>query len=486
MKRIRSLLACGTIIIGSIVTVSLVANAAGSGGSACQADGVPKAYAYVADDTGTAPHTTQIEVKAEGCGDEIVDYSWNFGDGATGNGNIVEHSFGAGTWTVTVTVTDQAGLTSTGTDTLEVRAINAIPVAGDDTYTFTNYSFPAPWSYGISGNDSDNDGDWLTYSVVTPPAHGRVILSNGTMYFTAEVGYFGTDSFTYRVSDVYGGVSNPATVSLTMKSPNNSPVARNDSASTQEDTPVNINVLANDSDPDGNPLSVSIPSVSTDTGTFSVNPDNTVTYLPAKNFNGLTGFYYKVSDGEGAEATAYVSLSVGAVNDAPVAGNDTASTNEDTAVEFSVLGNDSDVEGPLTTSIMSGPTHGSVTLQGNGYYRYTPAANYYGSDSFSYRVVDSGGLTSTAQVTLTVNSVNDVPIAQFTQSLAKVRTVIFTNQSSDKDSDALAYLWAFGDGTTSTAASPTHSYVKKGSYTVSLKVTDTSGATSTVTKIISP
>src|SRR5204862_281897 len=118
----------------------------------------------------------------------------------------------------------------------------------------------------------------------------------------------------------------------------------------------------------------------------------TVTYTPALNYNGTDSFSYIVGDGYGGSATGTVSVSVTAVNDAPVAANDTATTAEDTAVSIAVLANDTDPDGDtLTASVATAPTHGSAVANADGTITYTPATNYNGADSFTYTIGDGHG-----------------------------------------------------------------------------------------------
>src|SRR4029077_11924624 len=211
---------------------------------------------------------------------------------------------------------------------------------------------------------------------------------------------------------------------------NDAPVAANDSATTNEDTAVSGNVLANDSDPDntdgitGNEDTLHAVLVSGPAhGTLSLNQaTGAFTYTPSANYFGSDSFTYKAVDSDGAESNvATVSLTVTEVNDAPVAANDSATTNEDTAVSGNVLANDSDPdntdgitgnEDTLHAVLVSGPAHGTLSLDPSGAFTYTPDANYFGSDSFTYKAQDSDGADSNvATVSLTVTEVNDAPVA---------------------------------------------------------------------------
>jgi len=146
-----------------------------------------------------------------------------------------------------------------------------------------------------------------------------------------------------------------------------------------------------------------------------VNPDGTITYTPNPDFCGTDSFTYKACDPAGACDTATVTIHVTCVNDAPVAQDDSYTTNEDTPLVVSapgVLGNDYDVDGdPLTSVLVSGPAHGTLALNPDGSFTYTPAENFCGEDSFTYKAYDGALYSNVATVRITVTCVNDAPVA---------------------------------------------------------------------------
>jgi hypothetical protein len=190
---------------------------------------------------------------------------------------------------------------------------------------------------------------------------------------------------------------------------------------TPEDTSVIIAVLGNDTDADGNVLTVTGVSGATN-GTAAINADGTVTFTPAANFNGTAGFNYAISDGNGGTASSSVAVTVAPpVNDAPVAVNDTATTSANTAVTINVLANDSDVDNVLPAAPNAGLTVSAVTQPADGTVvinipatsvRYIPATNFSGTNTFTYTVSD-GSLTATATVTVNVTAGVDLDIACF-------------------------------------------------------------------------
>ncbi len=192
---------------------------------------------------------------------------------------------------------------------------------------------------------------------------------------------------------------------------NQAPAAVDDLAATAEEVAATIAVLGNDSDADGDALTLA--SVSSPAhGTAIANADGTISYTPAANYSGADSFSYTINDGQGGSATAAVSVTVTDVNDAPVAADDAASTSEDTPVAIAVLANDSDGDSAtLTPIVVSGPANGSATVEADGRITYAPAANFNGTDSFTYKASDGAAESGVVTVTIAVEAVNDAPAA---------------------------------------------------------------------------
>ncbi|HND51288.1 MAG TPA: Ig-like domain-containing protein, partial [Pirellulaceae bacterium] len=185
--------------------------------------------------------------------------------------------------------------------------------------------------------------------------------------------------------------------------PNPAPVAIADAATTSEDVATVVDVLSNDSSPSGLPLTPTIVTAPAH-GTAAVNADGTITYSPSANYFGVDSFTYRVTDGVLISNSASMALAINPVNDAPVAVSDAAVTDKNVAVTITLLANDSDIDGDaLTPVVVSPPSHGSVTISGNGTATYTPSAGYVGGDSLTYRVTDGSLLSNTVTVSLTVN-----------------------------------------------------------------------------------
>ncbi|MDP2243070.1 tandem-95 repeat protein, partial [Pseudomonas sp.] len=167
----------------------------------------------------------------------------------------------------------------------------------------------------LLGNDTDPDGNPISIVSVQGATHGTVELVGGNVVFTPDANYNGSATFTYTVSDGLGGLST-ATVTVGIKAVNDAPVAVADSAITNEDTPVTINVLANDTDVDGDILTVTGATASN--GTVVVNADNTLSFTPVSNYSGTALIQYSISDGKGGTSSAQVTVSVTPQADAPL------------------------------------------------------------------------------------------------------------------------------------------------------------------------
>lgn len=305
-----------------------------------------------------------------------------------------------GTDSFTYTISDGQGGLATATVSILVNAVNDQPVASDDSASTDENTAV---TFNVLNNDSDIDGDSLSLTDVSDPANGTLTSSaSGLVTYTPNPGFFGTDSFTYSVSD--GSLSATGTVTISVDEVNEAPVAVDDSVSVDEDSAVVIAVLDNDSDPDNDTLTVSAFGQGAD-GTVT-NSNSVLTYTPNANFHGTDSFTYTISDGRGGVATATVSVIVNAVNDQPVASDDSISTDQDVAVSINVLDNDNDVDGDnLSLSGVSDPANGTLTTSANGEVTYTPNPGFFGADSFTYTVSD-GSLSATGSVAVTVNEVS--------------------------------------------------------------------------------
>ncbi|MBA7598743.1 MAG: tandem-95 repeat protein [Calditrichaeota bacterium] len=421
-------------------------------------------------------------------------------------------------------------LTDVGTVTISVRATNDPPVAVDDAYNVDEDNTLAIDALsGVLANDSDPDGDPLTAEPVSSPSNGSLTLNaDGAFTYTPQADFNGTDSFTYAVSD--GIASDQATVTVTVNPVNDDPVALDDEATVGQRQSVSIAILDNDTDVDGDALTVK--NVRQAKGVVHINSDSTlitVEYTSTPNFVGLDEFFYTIEDGHGGQASATVrvtvldvndppvitspataqatedqpftyvatatdpegqpitfafsnlsawlevdasgnsvsgtptegvtsgsltitasdgeltavldvTVTVGQVNDPPVAVDDAYSVNEDTDLVIGapgVLDNDSDIEDdPLTAVLVAGPSNGSLTLNTDGSFTYTPDAGYNGTDTFTYKVSDGKLESSPATVTITVDEVNDAPVAVDDEASTDENSLVIINVlENDVDAD---------------------------------------------------
>ena len=324
------------------------------------------------------------------------------------------------------TASDSASLTIT------VNGVNDTPVANDDAASTTE---DAAVSGNVLANDTDvdveplvvaNPGTYVgTYGTLTLAADGSYTYTPNAAAQGLDVGETAQDVFTYTASD--GTASDAATLTVTVIGLNDAPVASDDSASTTEDASVSGNVLANDTDVDGEPLVVANPGTYVGTyGTLTLNADGSYTYVPHAAANALDDgetvsdtFSYTASDGTASDS-ALLTITVNGVNDAPVANDDTGSATEDAAGSGNVLANDTDVDGETLTVANPGVyvgAYGTLTLNADGSYTYAPNAaaqglddGETGQDSFSYAASD-GTASDPATLTITVHGANDAPVA---------------------------------------------------------------------------
>ena len=290
---------------------------------------------------------------------------------------------------------------------------NQPPVADDETLTLAEDTSD---SLNVLVGDTDPDGDPLTVGPANPAAsHGSVSCTTaGVCTYTPNANYFGPDSFVYTVSDGKGG-QDTGQVSITVTPVNDDPNAVNNALTTPANTAGQVNVLANDTDVDGDTLTVTTLTPTAAHGTVSCTAAGVCTYTPNADYDGSDSFTYEISDGHGGTDTAAVSVTVTppTANTPPVADDETLTTPEDVSDSVNVLVGDSDADGDALTITSASPTasHGSVSCTTAGLCTYTPSSNYHGPDGFDYTVSDGNGGTDTGHVTITVTPVNDAPVA---------------------------------------------------------------------------
>jgi VCBS repeat-containing protein len=298
---------------------------------------------------------------------------------------------------------------------LNSTVANQAPVAAGDAFSTTEDTVLTVAAPGVLGNDADPDGDPLSAVLVTPPSHGSLTLNaNGSFSYTPMADFAGGDSFSYRASD--GSLnSNLVTVTISVTAVNDVPVAAGDADTTAEDTVLTVaapGVLGNDADPDGDPLTAVLVTPPSH-GSLTLNANGSFSYTPMADFAGSDSFSYRASDGSLNSNPVTVTIAVTATNDTPAGVADAYTTAEDTVLTVpapGVLGNDGDPDGdPLTAVLVTGPSHGTLSLNVDGSFSYTAAADFAGSDWFSYRASDGTLTSNVVTVNITVTAVNDAP-----------------------------------------------------------------------------
>jgi hypothetical protein len=318
-----------------------------------------------------------------------------------------------------------------GTDVVSTLNITVDPVVD---LTAANDSNTTPEDTPVNGtvvtNDGTTSGGTLTYAKATDPANGTVTVNpDGSYTYTPAANFSGTDTFTYTVTDAATGESLTRTVTITVDPGNDPFTDASESVTTPEDTPKTGNLLTGTSSVDGpvtvstftiagvvdgsgNPLvftagatAQTIPGV----GTITIGANGDYTFTPAANYNGtVPTISYVLTDGSGTDVVSTLNITVDPVVDLTAA-NDSNTTPEDTPVNGTVVTNDGTTSGgTLTYAKATDPANGTVTVNPDGSYTYTPAANFSGTDTFTYTVTDAAtGESLTRTVTITVDPSND-------------------------------------------------------------------------------
>ncbi|WP_241739449.1 tandem-95 repeat protein, partial [Vibrio parahaemolyticus] len=334
--------------------------------------------------------------------------------------------------TISASVSDGVNPTASDSDSLIVNRVNDAPTVENaiaDQELSEDFA-----TYTIDLNDAFKDSDSALNFSVSGNSNVLVSIENGIATISPTADWNGSEILTFKATDP-SGESISQTVNFTV-----APVADivADKATVVEDTPTIIKVLGNDTFEGGDQV------VSLDTnngpanGTVSVNPDGSVTYTPNDNYHGTDSFTYIVTSGGVSESTT-VNVDVTPVNDAPVAKDDIATTQEDTAVTIDALPNDTDADGDkLSIESASVPKEQGTVEVVDGKLVFTPAENFNGDAEITYTVTD-GQLTDEAKVTVTVNPVNDAPtikvdaVESITEDAVNTDTVVATLTVRDTD-----------------------------------------------------
>ncbi|MEG4828240.1 Ig-like domain-containing protein [Microcoleus sp. F8-D3] len=349
-----------------------------------------------------------------------------------------------------------------GSDVTKVEVTvdpNRLPIAVGDTAIGNAGS---AIDIDVLANDSDPDGDPLTLSIFKTSDNGKAeVRHNGTpddpqddsITYTPNPNFSGQDVFLYQIADGKGGVA-VTKVEVTVD-PNRNPIASGDAATVNAGSAIDINVLDDDSDPDGDPLNLSIfraahngKAAVNNNGTPDNPKDDFITYTPNANFSGEDIFLYQIDDGKGGSDVTKVEVTVKAVNKLPIAIDDRATSHGDTAVNIPVLANDSDPDGdPLILTVLTNAVGGKAEINNNGtldkaddFITYRPHGDFWEADSFTYQIDDTHG--GTAKATVTIDFANKLPIAiddsAITDRVTAVNIPVLANDS-DPDGDPLIF-----------------------------------------------
>ncbi|MCO4293217.1 Ig-like domain-containing protein, partial [Solitalea sp. MAHUQ-68] len=334
-----------------------------------------------------------------------------------------------------VTINDGNGGTASVNVYVQVNPINDAPVPVTPLELQTNESL----ALNSNLSATDLDGDALSYSLEKNPLHGSLTLNaDGSFIYTPTAGFTGADQFSGLVDDGNGG-SAMIQVNITVLPFNNPPIANAiQQFQMNEDEVLSAKVEAQD--PDGDALSFEL-LTSVLNGTIQLDQQTgSFVYTPNSNFNGTDEFSVDISDGNGEHIRVVVNIVIIPVNDFPVAITPVSETlGEDNSLSSQVQATDVDGD-QLTYSINTAPMHGSILLNANGTYTYTPFADYNGTDSFSVTADDGNGGTTQITVQLEITPVNDAPVAENTNLTTDEDVPLDgTLSATDVDNDVLAY-----------------------------------------------
>ncbi|WP_229599853.1 Ig-like domain-containing protein [Vibrio navarrensis] len=353
----------------------------------------------------------------------------------------------------TYTIADSEGSVSlAATVSVNIGSVNDAPVASADTLTFDE---DVTSTLDVLSNDSDIEDGSFTASSITLQDLGQgegvysfatvSINADGTLNIVPAANVNGQHSFTYTLTDSSQAVSASATVTLNITPVNDAPVAVDNSAKLLEEGSFEVNVLGNDSDVDtGDSFDLTSVNVVDQPahGRVSVTASGAIVYSPEENYFGEDSFTYTVADAAGAVSNvATVTMTVTPVNDAPMAQAQSQTLDEDNSLVITLVGSDIDNDDDTLQYVITEPvSHGVLEPLTNNSWRYTPEANFNGSDFFLFKVND-GELDSTeVRVDLTVNAVNDTPTATDVSATGEEETPLtITLNGSDVEDSSLSY-----------------------------------------------
>ncbi|MET0418412.1 MAG: Ig-like domain-containing protein [Actinoplanes sp.] len=364
----------------------------------------------------------------------------------------------AGTTAFTYTVTDTGGDTATAVVSVDVE--NAMPTAADDLFPVAYAAAQAGVVLPATANDTDPNDHPRTVTAAGQPATGTgaTSLFAGMITYTAPPGFSGAATFPYTISDGHGGTD---TAQVTVVVEDAPPVAQAFVTTTGYRTPLTLNVLAAATDPNNDPLRVSGTTAPAN-GVVTRDPTGKITYLPDVAFSGTDSFAYTIDDGNGGTDTATVTVTV--ANGLAVARGDSVTGFGGAPMAIDVLANDDpDPNGaPLIVAINGSPGHGSATVAPGGRVTYTPAAHFFGVDTFHYTLDDGSHTLVSAMVTVTVVDVAPTArpdSASTDTNTAVVVPVLANDDEPNRETMTLTAVGAAAHGTVTANADGTVTYV---------------------------
>ena len=351
------------------------------------------------------------------------------------------------------TVSDGQSKSAPATISIEVTNENDAPRAESLAVTMVEDAAAV-----ITLAGSDDDGDPISSSIVRQPEHaqGELVVAGTTVTYRPVGDYFGTDSFTYKSTDVFGADSPEATVTITVEPVNDAPMAHAQGVSTDEDRPVDVALTGTDTEDSSVSFEI-VQHPAQGELTHGVGP-GIYRFVPYANQNGADQFTFLVRDSDGlASEAVVVPIAIRPVNDAPVALPQALEVAEDGELPFEFTSTDEEGD-PVSYEIATPPQFGAITPEAAtaAARRYTPSTNYHGSDSLTFIARDADA-SEPVTVSIIVHPVNDAPEASAPEVITDRNVpVTFTLVAHDVDGDALVFdlLTGPGHGTLETAAGP--------------------------------
>ncbi len=313
-----------------------------------------------------------------------------------------------GTESISYTVCDPLGLCASGNIAIQIASVEDLPQLAGESFAVIEGNL---LTGNAAANDSDGDGDILTYTPFNTAQNGALNFnSNGSFTYVSNVGFIGNESINYMVCDDNGNCAS-ATLSIDVLTSNTAPLAAPTSTTTNEDTALNGNLLTSITDAEGGVFTFTTLS-QPEHGTLQWLTNGNFVFTPDANFYGEDSFVYRACDNGGLCAEATVTITISPVNDAPMAMVGPITLNEDDSFN-SLIGNGSfDVEGDaLSYEMIATASNGIALLSSSGILTYTPAPNFWGSDEITLQICDENNACTETVLEIIVLSINDAPIA---------------------------------------------------------------------------